>query len=336
MGSESTLEMREFSNEPDDSRFSARLARGRMRIITGETTERNPNGFQLTTRHATIGIRGTVLSVETNENFTGVGVDNTDKTALVNGTPVPQFHNAIVFGGGEPEITPRTPGEREGDGWLATGPGGEDDTLTVGGFGNGVSGGFGFADDASRAVDLTNMSYPIDDIPQIPRTGHASAAVNLTSDFGFNVLGDIGFDVDIESGRIYDGTANFSYAISSPPSAPASFAALSSVGGSGPPIAALSLGGGSGLADVNGNFSIDGFSGTLTLFNSANERIPTDGGDLSVWGSGLFSDEPFDLFFKYENDSGDLPTPTTPNSNYFNISNDDPADPIKGNLTVSE
>ncbi|MDR1650966.1 MAG: FecR family protein, partial [Synergistaceae bacterium] len=121
MGAESSLEMREFSNAPENARFSAHIPRGRMRIITGETTERNPDGFRLTTRHATVGIRGTVLTLETNDDFTSVNVNNSDKTVIVNGTPVPEFYRAVIMPGGNvPQITPLPSGEREGDGELST------------------------------------------------------------------------------------------------------------------------------------------------------------------------------------------------------------------------
>ncbi|MDR1579808.1 MAG: FecR family protein, partial [Synergistaceae bacterium] len=59
----STVQISDFLDSGSVSKFSAHLAEGRARIVTGRITENNPEGFKVTTKHAAIGIRGTILTV---------------------------------------------------------------------------------------------------------------------------------------------------------------------------------------------------------------------------------------------------------------------------------
>jgi heat shock protein HspQ len=118
IGPSSTVEMIEFSNDENDAKFASHLAEGRMRVTTGRTTERNPDGFRITTRHATIGIRGTILTVITAWDFTEIDVNEAKLDVLVNGRSIPQFYKIVIRDGEDPVITPLSPEEMMSDEWL--------------------------------------------------------------------------------------------------------------------------------------------------------------------------------------------------------------------------
>ncbi|MDR3354215.1 MAG: FecR family protein [Synergistaceae bacterium] len=115
LGPDSTLDLIEFSEEAGGEKFESRLSEGSMRIITGETTERNPDGFKITTRHAAVAIRGTVLSLVTNDDFTRVDVESTKRTVLVNMQEISEFNRMTIHADGTEEITPLPVEERAGD-----------------------------------------------------------------------------------------------------------------------------------------------------------------------------------------------------------------------------
>ena len=97
MGANSRLDMREFADSGSDSRFNVHLGQGLARIITGKIVEQNPQGFSVTTPEATVGIRGTVLAVRSDQGSTTVFVENTlHRQVFVNNTQVPQGFKAVV------------------------------------------------------------------------------------------------------------------------------------------------------------------------------------------------------------------------------------------------
>lgn len=97
MGANSRLDMREFADSGSDSRFNVHLGQGLARIITGKIVEQNPQGFNVTTPEATVGIRGTVLAVRSDQGSTTVFVENTlHRQVFVNNTQVPQGFKAVV------------------------------------------------------------------------------------------------------------------------------------------------------------------------------------------------------------------------------------------------
>ena len=118
IGPNSSVQMVEFSNDPDDAKFVSHLAEGAMRVVTGRTTQRNPNGFKITTRHATIGIRGTDFNVTVwrgadGAYYTRVDVysASSDDDVSVNDKNIAQFHKIVIGDDGSWEITPLAPDE---------------------------------------------------------------------------------------------------------------------------------------------------------------------------------------------------------------------------------
>ncbi|MDR1471967.1 MAG: FecR family protein [Synergistaceae bacterium] len=111
----SAFDMASYADAGSESNFAANLFQGAVRIITGTITESNPEGFELTTPLATIGIRGTILYVEADDRHTTVKVFNSDKTVVVNGIAVPETFKITLLRDGETEIVPLAPGEEEED-----------------------------------------------------------------------------------------------------------------------------------------------------------------------------------------------------------------------------
>lgn len=60
---DSTIHVSQFSFGGDGkAAFGMRLSRGMSRVVTGRVVEQNREGFHITTPHATVGIRGTILT----------------------------------------------------------------------------------------------------------------------------------------------------------------------------------------------------------------------------------------------------------------------------------
>jgi hypothetical protein len=113
LGADSDLELQTFADTGESPQFNARLLKGAMRVITGRITEMNPDGFMLTTPHSTIGIRGTIFSLLTDERQTALYVLNTDKTVIFNGTVIEENYKAIAETGQPLQITPLSRQEKE-------------------------------------------------------------------------------------------------------------------------------------------------------------------------------------------------------------------------------
>jgi hypothetical protein len=107
------LEMTAFADEGKSSRFAADLFQGAIRLITGGITEKNPEGFNVTTPLATVGIRGTILYMEADDRHTTVKVLNSDKTVMVNGVSVAESFKITVRLDEEPELEPLASGEAD-------------------------------------------------------------------------------------------------------------------------------------------------------------------------------------------------------------------------------
>jgi hypothetical protein len=113
LGEDSELELSEFSDVGVSPKFAANFVKGSLRIITGKITEANPEGFKITTQHATVGIRGTILSLHTDDQRTKLVVLNTDKTVIFNSVSVSENQWAVAERGGTPVIAPLTRQEKE-------------------------------------------------------------------------------------------------------------------------------------------------------------------------------------------------------------------------------
>ena len=116
IGNNARLSMEAFAASGSKPVFKARLGQGLARIITGKVVEQNPDGFSIATPEATVGIRGTVLAVRSEQGRTSVFVENTlHKEVFVNSTLVPQGFKAIVSApGATPVPEAITPQDQKG------------------------------------------------------------------------------------------------------------------------------------------------------------------------------------------------------------------------------
>ena len=108
-----SLDMREFANEGSGSTFKAHIGQGLARIITGRVVEQNPAGFAVTTPEATVGIRGTILLVRTENGKTTVYLENSmRRQVFVNSVLLPQGYKITVpHPDSRPELM--TPADRD-------------------------------------------------------------------------------------------------------------------------------------------------------------------------------------------------------------------------------
>lgn len=62
---DSVVNLSDFSfGGPDKAGFAMGVGRGLARVVTGKVVEQNREGFKIATPHATVGIRGTILTAD--------------------------------------------------------------------------------------------------------------------------------------------------------------------------------------------------------------------------------------------------------------------------------
>ncbi|MDR0828398.1 MAG: FecR family protein [Desulfovibrio sp.] len=98
LGSNTVFTLEKYVAEGSKANFTGRMAKGLLRSITGKIVEQNPEGFKLLTPEATVGIRGTILSVRSLNGFTTVYVENTLRQVYVNNINVPNLNKITVPG----------------------------------------------------------------------------------------------------------------------------------------------------------------------------------------------------------------------------------------------
>jgi hypothetical protein len=229
--------------------------------VTGRITENNPEGFKVTTKHAAIGIRGTILTVVAEEDKTLVYVENTDKAVFVNGAAVPEFNMATVRGGGEPEVNPLSREDRENEElFQAGGPdaqgGGEEPRQNEAW----LPAGSGLPE--QTAADIRNPVEPI--VLAVPRLARASGTLSFR-DAQNNLAGDFGFDLNLDTRNI----SGAHFTMYGTYNSPTSIAAMhlndvNRVAETGGFKIAMNLNDGNGVAETSG-FKVENFAGFLTM-----------------------------------------------------------------------
>ena len=94
IGPNARLQMQDFVASGKQPVFKAHILEGMARVITGKIVETNPLGFTVTTPEATVGIRGTVLTINSRQGNTSVFVESTLKTVYLNDVVVPRGFKA--------------------------------------------------------------------------------------------------------------------------------------------------------------------------------------------------------------------------------------------------
>ncbi|WP_298994375.1 FecR family protein [uncultured Desulfovibrio sp.] len=108
LGSNTSLSLETVVAEGANPAFKVRMGQGIARFITGKIVEKNPDGFSVVTPDATVGIRGTILSLKVDSGATTVYVANTSKEVFVNGVRVPSGFKITLPQG---TVTPMTPAD---------------------------------------------------------------------------------------------------------------------------------------------------------------------------------------------------------------------------------
>ena len=80
-------------------RFKNHMYKGLARFITGKIVEQNPEGFEVTTPEGTVGIRGTILAVESRPGVSKVHVFQSGGTVLLNSRPVGMGQTGVALRG---------------------------------------------------------------------------------------------------------------------------------------------------------------------------------------------------------------------------------------------
>jgi hypothetical protein len=232
LGADSDLELRAFADISESPQFNAYLLKGAMRVITGKITEMNPDGFMVSTPHSTVGIRGTIFCLRTDERQTALYVLNTDKTVIFNGTSVEENYKAVAERGLPPQITPLARQEKENIIREFVLPPDRPDNS-----------GIGAASDLTASTLLEyneTHSMPPTDGLQPPAVTEAAFNGTILS---ANNNGVFSFNVDLLSGNINNAATSGSY--------------TSSYDG----YFEWGLSGGKGEFCADGNFEITGFGG---------------------------------------------------------------------------
>ncbi|MDR0467002.1 MAG: FecR family protein [Deltaproteobacteria bacterium] len=258
LGPNTTMEMSEYADAGSASAFGVRLGQGVIRAITGKIVDQNPSGFKMTSPEATVGIRGTIVSMRRQRDSTTVYVENTLRRVHVNNIDVPSGYKTLVAPGVRPSPVPiqredrRSLGRdlafRGGAGSVAAAP--EPDTNGTQTSTTQLPTGGSLAPQETLLADAGVAQSLIAENLKVSTTGYVSGSSNFLPDsMSFS------FDVNLSSGQISNGTLNHS--------------STSANGGYGSGPVSAFLSGGKGTADavgftmsVSGPAIASGFAGT--------------------------------------------------------------------------
>ncbi|MDR0233503.1 MAG: FecR family protein, partial [Zoogloeaceae bacterium] len=220
VGPNTSMDMREYSESGAKPAFGLNVTQGVVRAFTGKITERNPEGFKMTTPEAVVGIRGTIISLRTGDGATTVYVENTLRNVFVNNTNVPSGNKMMVSEGGM-RMERITPQDRQGLGR---------DLAFLGGSGSaaaapepGAEGGQPVATEqlVASAGNALSSENPLQDIPVAVQTlgdsqlgtqpvARVEGSLTSTGRFNSGVLsmehGEFSFNVNLASGKITDAS----------------------------------------------------------------------------------------------------------------------------------
>jgi hypothetical protein len=221
LGPNTTMDMSEYADAGDKSAFSVHMPQGMIRAIAGKIVDQNPSGFAVTSPEATVGIRGTIITMHVQRGQLGrlrttVFVENTLRRVHVNNEDVPSG-SKWVREDGVNRLERITPEDRRligkelaflgGQGSAAAAPeaaetGGRRATDSFGNGQNPLAGESGLKDDAKIAQSLQNTVLQQSAVGQV--SGSLTAQTGTTITYG----GTFSFDVNLFSGAINNGNIN--------------------------------------------------------------------------------------------------------------------------------
>ena len=255
LGNNTKAHMKEFVPDGNKASFDMNVAQGVARVITGKIVEKNPNGFAITTPEATVGIRGTILVVNTASGKTTVFVENTAKEVFVNNTLVPSGFKLTLPADSHSPI-PITEGDKRGI----------EEASTVASTNNNVIS----TQDSIITVGTDNLG----DIPlEIQSIGDSdSLTLNVVPTTG-TVAGTLQF------GYMGSGSGSFSFDVGLTTGAVsnAEMSGSASMSTAGSNIQSFNVSGGSGNMQ-----DIKNFSGTYTTFGNSTPTSVGSGTSLNT------------------------------------------------------
>ena len=94
-------------------RFKTHISKGLARFITGKIVEKNPEGFEISTPQGTVGIRGTMVGVETDGSITSTHHISGSAILTFGGAVIPAGSTGTIGpSGGRPEVAPMSESTR--------------------------------------------------------------------------------------------------------------------------------------------------------------------------------------------------------------------------------
>ena len=92
LGSNTRIALKDIMPSGKKPKFSANILKGAGRFITGEIVKKNPDGYNIKTPQATIGIRGTIFAVE-------VSPKEQTKLSVLNSHGDVEFNKKVIKSG---------------------------------------------------------------------------------------------------------------------------------------------------------------------------------------------------------------------------------------------
>ncbi|MDR2695539.1 MAG: FecR domain-containing protein [Deltaproteobacteria bacterium] len=299
LGSNTTMEMSEYADAGAKSAFGVKVPQGVIRAITGKITEQNPGGFKMTSPEASVGIRGTIVSMRVGRGVTTVYVENSLRRVYVNGIHVPGGSRITLPG---ERTEPIQPEDRRqlgrdlallgGNGTAAAAPEPDIRGARRLPMENAAARPETFLPPDTLLKDLALGTSTLGDSPSLlatspvpigPPMGHVTGSIPLGASYAWSPssanYGAFSFNVNLVSGAISNGLFALSSTIGGTPvtlnTGSGSMTALPGAGVS------VSLHGGSGLASP-GSFLMDTFAGGTVVVGAT----PFTGFHAGVSGSG--------------------------------------------------
>ena len=288
LGSNTTMDMNEYEDAGAKPAFGINVSQGVIRAITGKIVDQNPDGFKITTPEATVGIRGTIISLRTGEGVTTVYVENTLRQVYVDNINVPSG-NKITLSSDPIRIEPILPQDRRKLGR---------DLALRGGAGVAAAAPEPAMDDISPGErfsgNLIPPDTPLTDIAlgtlllgdrMLSPMGHVSGSLVSTYQTG---SGTFSFDVNLFNGALSNGTVNLSTALTN------GIYSSYMLGGTSVPVSpgdpfTANLSNGSGSVGTSG-WDMDTFGSGLLTINAVSISPPP--GMVYIAGSDILTSMP--------------------------------------------
>ena len=183
--------------------FKNHLSTGLARFITGKIVEQNPEGFEISTPQGTVGIRGTVLAVQTDGQFTSAHHLSGSANLTLNGVTVPAGSTGTLGPGGTGVLVePTSEGTRQGIEGSTSGLGGGGGGTTAGGssLDTGTPSLLGTAGSGTPGLDANNG--PRNPLESTGMRAEITGTLNVVMAAG---TPEFGFSANLFSGLVSNG-----------------------------------------------------------------------------------------------------------------------------------